>query len=73
MKKKVIDLAKSLGWNVYKNSDNIYAIEIPLKNKEILLKEKRFNKWLLVSNQMPQVILETKEASQFIKEIEKRF
>lgn len=73
-KKRITALAKSLGWNVYKNSNNTYAIEIPLKNKEILLlKEESPNRWLLISNQMPQAILKTEEVSKLIKELKKKF
>ena len=72
MEKKIITLAKSLGWNVYKNTGNNYTIEVPVKNKKFLLKEEKFNRWLLISNQMPQVILETEEASKLIKEVRKK-
>jgi hypothetical protein len=68
-KKKIIVLAKSLGWNVYKNLGNNYVIEVPIKDKKFLLKEERLNKWLLISNEMPQVILETEEASKLIEKI----
>ena len=68
-KKKIIALAKSLGWNVYKNLGNNYVIEVPVKNKKFLLKEERFNKWLLISNEMPQIILETEEASKLIEKV----
>ena len=57
---------------MYKNSDNTHAIEVPMKNKELLLKEKSSNRWLLISNQMAQVILETEEASKLIKEVKKK-
>ncbi len=68
-KKKIIVLAKSLGWNVYKNLGNNYVIEVPTKDKKFLLKEERLDKWLLISNEMPQVILETEEASKLIEKI----
>ena len=71
MEKKIIVLAKSLGWNIYKNPCNNYIIEIRTRNKKFLLKEERFNRWLLISNQMPQIILETEEALRLIKEIRK--
>ncbi len=69
MEKKIIVLAKSLGWNIYKNPGNNYIIEIPTKNKKFLLKEERFNRWLLISNQIP---LEAEEALKLIKEIRKK-
>ena len=72
-KKKIIVLAKSLGWNVYKNLGNNYVIEVPAKNKKFLLKEERFNRWLLISDQMPQVILNTEEVLKLIKQVEKKF
>ena len=72
MEKKIIVLAKSLGWNIYKNPGNNYIIEIPTKNKKFLLKEERFNRWLLISNQMPQIVLEAEEALKLIKEIRKK-
>ena len=73
MKEKITALAKSLGWNVYKSSDNTHVIDVPLKNKGFLmLKEKSSNTWLLISNQMPQVILKTEEVSKLIKELKKK-
>ena len=72
MTHKLVSTAKSLGWNVHKNPNGNHTIEIPIKNKELLLKEQEPNKWLLVSNQIPQAILKTKEASKLIKEIKKR-
>ena len=71
-KKKIIVLAKSLGWNVYKNLGNNYVIEVPAKNKTFLLKEERFNRWLLISDQMPQIILNTEEVLKLIKQVEKK-
>lgn len=71
MKEEPIILAESLGWKVYKNADNKYIIEVPIKNKKVLLKEES-NKWLLISNQKAQIILKTKEASEFMKEVKKK-
>ena len=60
-----------MGWNIYKNSDNNYTIEVPIENKELLLKEEKSNKWVLISNQIPQVILKAEEVAKAIKEIKK--
>ena len=60
-----------MGWNIYKNSGNNYTIEVPIENKELLLKEEKSNKWVLISNQIPQVILKAEEVAKVIKEIKK--
>lgn len=70
MKEKTIILAKSLKWNVYKNAYNKYIIEIPIKGKKVLLKQ-QLNRWLLICDEKPQIILKTKEALEFIKEVKK--
>lgn len=72
MEEQAVTLAKSLGWNVYKNLGNNYIIEVPIKNKKFLLKEERFNRWLLISNEMPQMILEAEEVSKLIEEVRKK-
>ena len=71
MQEKPIILAKSLGWNVYKNADNKYIIEVPIRDKKVLLKEES-SKWLLISNEAAQIVLGPKEASEYIKEVKKR-
>ena len=72
MTHKLVNLAKSLGWNVYQNFNGDHTIEVPIKNKDLLLREKEPNQWLLVSNQVPQAILKTKEASKLVKKIRRR-
>lgn len=71
MKKETIILAKSLKWNVQKYTYSRYIVEIPIKNKKVLLKEKS-NGWLLICNQKPQIILKMKETLEFMKEMRKR-
>ncbi len=72
MEEQAVSLAKSLGWNVYQNSNGNQIIEIPGENRKILLKEEQSNEWLLISNQIPQAILKPVEASEFIKKIEEK-
>ena len=72
MEEQAVTLAKSLGWNVYKNSNSNYTIEIPVRNREVLLKEEEYNTWLLICNKLPQAIIKAKEALWFIKEINEK-
>ena len=55
------------GWKVYEDSVGKITIEIPIKDREVLLKRQELNKWLLISDKIPQVVLKTKQASIFIQ------
>ena len=59
--------AMSIGWKVYKDSIGKTTIEIPIKNRKVLLKKQEPDKWLLISDKIPQVVLKTKQASIFIQ------
>ena len=72
MREKFINRAKSLGWKVYQDSLNQWTIEIVIKEREIILQEKDSNKWLLLSNKVPQAILKPKEVSRFLKGLKKK-
>ena len=72
MKLKLAEKAVSMGWRVYKDSVGKCVIELPIKDKEVVLKKQEPNKWMLISNKIPQALLETKEASKLIQEIIKR-
>ena len=72
MKLKLAEKATSMGWRVYRDSIGKCIIELPIKSKEVILKKQQPNKWLLISDRIPQAVLETKEESEFIQEIVKR-
>ena len=72
MKLELVEKAVSMGWKVYRDSVGKCVIELPIKDKEVILKKQEPNKWLLISDKIPQAVLETKEASKLIHEIIKR-
>ena len=72
MKLKLAEKTMSMGWKVYRDSVGKCTIELPIKNKEVVLKKQEPNKWMLISDKIPQALLETKEASKLIQEIIKR-
>ena len=72
MKLELAKKAVSMGWKVYKDSVGKCVIELPIKDKEVVLKKQEPNKWLLISDKIPQAVLKTKEASKLIHEIIKR-
>ena len=72
MKLKLAEKAVSMGWKVYRDSVGKCVIELPIKEKEVVLKKQEPNRWLLISDKIPQAVLETKEASKLIQEIVKR-
>ena len=59
--------AMSMGWKVYEDSIGKITIEIPIENRKVLLKKQEPDKWLLISDKIPQVVLKTKQASIFIQ------
>ena len=70
MKEKLINKARSMGCEVHKNSSDQWTIKFWIEDAEILLKEKKCsNKWLLISNQVPQAWLTTERALATLKRI----
>ena len=72
MKLRLAEKAVSMGWKVYTDPIGKCTIELPIKSREVILKKQEPNRWLLVSDKIPQAILDTKEASKLIQEIIKR-
>ena len=70
MKEKLINKARSMGYEVYRNSSEQQIIRARTEETEILLKEnKSSDKWLLISNQVPQAWLTTESALAMLKRI----
>ena len=60
MKENLINKARSMGYQVYKNSSDQWIIKLLEEDVETLLEEeKSSNKWLLVYNKVPQIWLTT--------------
>ncbi len=72
MKLELARKARAMGWRVYGDSVGQCTIELPVKNKEVLLQKQESNKWLLISERVPQAVLKTKEASKLVKELSKK-
>ncbi len=72
MKLELARKARAMGWRVYRDSVGQCTIELPVKNREVLLQKQESNKWLLISERVPQAVLKTKEASRFVKELSKK-
>ena len=61
VKEKLISRARSMGYQVYKNSSDQWVIRLQEEDTETLLEEeKSSSKWLLVCDKVPQIWL-TKE------------
>lgn len=59
-----------MGYEVYRNSNDQQIVKAWTKEAEILLEEnKSSDKWLLISNQVPQVWLTTERALGVLKRI----
>ena len=71
MRQKLINQARSLECSIHIDPIGYYLIKILNQNRELLLREQESNKWLLVSNQVPQAILKTKEVSEFLNQLSK--
>ena len=67
MKLELEKKARSMGWKVYKDPVGKTTIELPVKNREVVLKKQEPDEWLLISDKIPQVKLKTKQASIFIQ------
>ena len=62
-----------MGYEVYRNSSEQQIIRARTEETEILLKEnKSSDKWLLISNQVPQAWLTTERALGVLKRIKSR-
>ncbi len=72
MKLELARKARAMGWRVYIDPVGQCTIELPVKNREVLLQKQESNKWLLISERVPQAVLKTKEASRFVKELSKK-
>jgi len=73
VKEKLINKARSMGYEVYRNSSEQQIIRARTEETEILLKEnKSSDKWLLISNQVPQAWLTTERALGVLKRIKSR-
>ena len=46
------------GLTVYQDSFGKWVIKTSVKDREIVLKEQKYNKWLFISNEIPQAKLE---------------
>lgn len=70
----LIHEADLLGYNVYQDSTNHYqwTIEISINKGKLLLQEQTLEKWILISNKIPQVWLETKEILEFLKRLKEK-
>ncbi len=47
----------------------MWTLERSIEERKILLQEKESNKWLLISNQTPQLFLTTQKAMQFLEQV----
>ncbi len=72
MKLELAKKARAMGWRVYGDPVGQCTIELPVKNREVLLQKQESNKWLLISERVPQAVLKTKEASRFVKQLSKK-
>ena len=73
MKEKLINKARSMGYEVYRNSSDQRIVRAWAEKVEILLEEnKSSDEWLLVSNKVPQAWLTTERALAMLKRIKSR-
>ena len=71
MKQKLINKAKLLGCSVYQNPNNQWTIKFSPKRKELILKEQEIDKWLWISEKIPQTSLTTRETLDILDKLEK--
>ena len=57
--------------SVAQESDGKWSIKTSLKDQEILLKEQKFNQWLLVSNKTPIAKLQSHDILFFLRVLKK--
>ena len=69
MTSKLVNRAKLLGWRAYQSPKGMWTLERSIEERKILLQEKESNKWLLISNQTPQLFLTTQKAMQFLEQV----
>ncbi len=59
------------GLTVYQDSFGKWSIRTLVNEREILLKEQKYNKWLFLSNEIPQAKLEINQISGFLQALKK--
>ena len=66
MKKKLLNKAKSLGFEVYQDSSEKYVIKGHKNNKLWLIEEKGVDRWLITIDGIQEMLIETKIALSII-------
>ena len=69
IREKLLDEATSLGLKIYQNPLGKWIIEDIKDDKKWLLQEKESDRWIMISNKIPGIILDAKLALKLLKRL----
>ena len=71
IKRQLISRAISLGCKVNRDFNSHWTIEYSTNKEKLILKEEEINRWLWISNKIPQTFLKTNETLEILKKLAK--